>query len=165
MSALTSPAHREEPRLLGYPLWAWLGGAGPVVALAALVYAHLAAPEVSLLTDPISDYAHAPDTRAASLIGTLVGPGGRKVEVHGQIDRLVATASETLILDFKTNRTVPTVTPAAYVGQLALYRALLRELRPGLPVRTALLWTETAELRAIPDAELDAAIARILTQA
>ncbi|SDQ98181.1 DUF998 domain-containing protein [Thermostaphylospora chromogena] len=72
MSALTSPAHREEPRLLGYPLWAWLGGAGPVVALAALVYAHLAAPEVSLLTDPISDYAHAPDTRAASLIGTLV---------------------------------------------------------------------------------------------
>lgn len=72
MSALTSPAHREEPRPLGRPLWAWLGGAGPVVTLAALVHAHLVSSGVSPLTDPISDYAHDPDARAASLIGTLV---------------------------------------------------------------------------------------------
>ena len=47
--------------------------------------------------------------------------------------------------------------PAAYVRQLALYRAVLGKLYPDRPVRAALLWTETPELMEISAAALDAA--------
>lgn len=120
---------------------------------------------LAILEDPASAPLFGPRSRAeVGLIGTIVTPDGRSLSVSGQIDRLVAGDDATLILDFKTNRSVPTETPAGYVAQLALYRALLQDLRPGIPVRAALLWTETGEIRTIPDAALDDALRRILTQ-
>jgi ATP-dependent helicase/nuclease subunit A len=49
-----------------------------------------------------------------------------------------------------------------YIRQLTLYRAVLRKLYPRLPVRTALLWTETPELMEILSPALDAELASIL---
>ena len=40
--------------------------------------------------------------------------------------------------------------PAAYIRQLALYRAVLAKLYPQTAVRAALLWTETPEMMEIP---------------
>ena len=57
----------------------------------------------------------------------------RRALVSGQIDRLVVTEAEVLIVDFKTNLAAPTMAadaPPAYVRQLALYRAVLRQLYP-----------------------------------
>jgi ATP-dependent helicase/nuclease subunit A len=48
--------------------------------------------------------------------------------------------------------------PGAYVRQLALYRAVLRKLYPLLPVRAALLWTETPDMMEISALALDAAL-------
>jgi ATP-dependent helicase/nuclease subunit A len=82
--------------------------------------------------------------------------------VSGQIDRLVVAPDKVLIVDFKTNHAPPTATaeaPAAYVRQLALYRAVLGKLYPDRPVRAALLWTETPELMEILAPLLDAALA------
>jgi ATP-dependent helicase/nuclease subunit A len=96
-----------------------------------------------------------------SIVGRLERPGRIPALVSGQIDRLVVTASEVLIVDFKTNHAPPTAAvdaPAAYVRQLALYRAALKKLYPQLPVRAALLWTETPELMEILPPALDAAL-------
>jgi len=76
----------------------------------------------------------------------------------------VVTPNEVLIVDFKTNQVAPgsaTEAPTAYVRQLALYRAVLRRLYPQLPVRAALLWTETPELMGISTPALDAELATL----
>jgi ATP-dependent helicase/nuclease subunit A len=105
----------------------------------------------------------APGSRAeVSIAGRLDRPGRPPVPVSGQIDRLVVTPAEVLIVDYKTNHAPPTAeaeAPSGYVRQLALYRAVLRKIYPQLPVRAALLWTETAELMEISTPALDAALA------
>jgi len=84
--------------------------------------------------------------------------------VSGQIDRLVVTENEVLIVDFKTNQSPPASpadAPSAYVRQLALYRALLKKLYPQRAIHTALLWTESTELMEISAPALDAELASI----
>jgi ATP-dependent helicase/nuclease subunit A len=100
-----------------------------------------------------------------SIVGRLERPGWKSVLVSGQIDRLVVTASEVLIVDFKTNHAPPgsaAEAPSAYIRQLTLYRALLQKLYPQLPVRAALFWTEAPELMEISPPALDAELASIL---
>ena len=104
-----------------------------------------------------------PGSRAeVAITGSAPGlPPG--VTVNGQIDRLVVTDREVLIIDYKTNRPPPAqpedVAPV-YLGQMAAYRALLRALHPGKPVHCALLWTDAPRLMALPDALLDHALTR-----
>jgi ATP-dependent helicase/nuclease subunit A len=98
----------------------------------------------------------------ASIVGRLERPGRPPALVSGQIDRLVVSPSEVLIVDFKTNHAPPSgpaEAPRGYVRQLALYRAVLGKLYPQLPVRAALLWTEIPELMEIPAPALDAELA------
>ena len=106
----------------------------------------------------------APGSRAeVPLVGTLAG-ASRPLIVSGQIDRLVVTAGEILIADYKTNRPVPTTldgVPRPYKRQLALYRALLQRIYPGRPVRAALVWTEVPNLMEIPALILDAELASL----
>jgi ATP-dependent helicase/nuclease subunit A len=105
----------------------------------------------------------APGSRAeVSIVGRLERPGQPKVLVSGQIDRLVVTPNDVLIVDFKTNHTPPKTAaeaPKGYVRQLALYRAILTRLYPQRLVHAALLWTETAEIMEISASALDAALA------
>jgi ATP-dependent helicase/nuclease subunit A len=106
----------------------------------------------------------APGSRAeVSIAGRLDQPG--RPLISGQIDRLVVTPSEVLIVDFKTNHAPPkhpAEAPGAYIRQLALYRAVLQKLYPHRPVRAALLWTETPELMEISAPALDAQLATII---
>jgi ATP-dependent helicase/nuclease subunit A len=100
-----------------------------------------------------------------SIVGRLERPGRPPALVSGQIDRLVVTESEVLIVDFKTNHTPPgsaSEAPSAYIRQLALYRAVLQKLYPQRPIRAALLWTETPEMMEISAPALDAGLASIL---
>ncbi|PLX37736.1 MAG: double-strand break repair helicase AddA [Hyphomicrobiales bacterium] len=95
-----------------------------------------------------------------SIAGTLPGPDGTPVALSGQIDRLIVTDDAVLIVDYKTNRPVPESldeVPAAYVTQLALYRAVLAGLYPGRDIRAALLWTAGPRLTEIPADALDRA--------
>jgi ATP-dependent helicase/nuclease subunit A len=107
---------------------------------------------------------YAPGSRAEiPIVGRLTLEGG-EVRVSGQIDRLVVTANEVLIADFKTNRPAPRRiedVPKPYIRQLALYRALLARLYRDRPVRAALVWTEVPELMEISSAVLDAALAQV----
>jgi ATP-dependent helicase/nuclease subunit A len=97
-----------------------------------------------------------------SIVGRLERPRRPPALVSGQIDRLVVTPAEVLIVDFKTNHAPPgrpAEAPRGYVRQLALYRAVLGKLYPQRPVRAALLWTETPELMEISAPALDAELA------
>lgn len=121
--------------------------------------------------------AWTPDDRAALLAGVLAvvgdpafaeafAPGSRaEVEIagrlgdsifSGRVDRLAVTGDRVLIVDYKTNRPVPASFDDVpnYVGQLAIYRAVLRRLYPGKAVAAALLWTETPALVEVPEAAL-----------
>jgi ATP-dependent helicase/nuclease subunit A len=86
-------------------------------------------------------------------------------DLEGQIDRLAIVEDGLLILDYKTNRpppqTLDQVAPA-YVAQLAGYRAALKGLFPGRPLRAALLWTDGPRLMEIPSTSLDDAERRLL---
>lgn len=123
----------------------------------------LAEGALALIADPRFAPVFAPGSRAeVSIVGRLERPGQPKALVSGQIDRLVVTPSEVLIVDFKTNHAPPSLpeeAPRGYVRQLALYRAVLRKLYPQLPVRAALLWTETPELMEISAPALDTELA------
>lgn len=101
-------------------------------------------------------------SRAEVPVTGVIGSGkkGRPLVLSGQIDRLVVTDSEILIIDYKSNRPPPRDekdVPAAYIRQMAAYRAALQKIYPGRPVRCALLWTDGPFLTALSDARLDAA--------
>jgi ATP-dependent helicase/nuclease subunit A len=123
----------------------------------------LAGSVLALIDDPRFAEVFAPGSRAeVSIVGRLERSGRSPAPISGQIDRLAATPEAVLIVDFKTNHAPPSrlaEAPAAYVRQLALYRAVLGKLYPERPVRAALLWTETAELMEISVPALDAALA------
>jgi ATP-dependent helicase/nuclease subunit A len=106
-----------------------------------------------------------PSRAEVSIAGRLERPGRLPALVSGQIDRLVVTSHEVLIVDFKTNQAPPAGSedaPLVYIRQLALYRAVLQKLYPQRPVRTAILWTETPELVEISAPALDAELASII---
>jgi ATP-dependent helicase/nuclease subunit A len=123
----------------------------------------LAGGTLALIADARFAHAFAPGSRAeVSIVGRLERPGGRPALVSGQIDRLVVTESEVLIVDFKTNHAPPSEpaeAPRGYVRQLALYRAVLAKLYPQRPIRAALLWTETPEFMEISAPALEAELA------
>ncbi|WP_375144119.1 double-strand break repair helicase AddA [Bradyrhizobium sp. Ash2021] len=126
----------------------------------------LAEAALALIVDARFAPVFAPGSRAeVSIVGRLERPGQPKALVSGQIDRLVVTPSEVLIVDYKTNHAPPTLAaeaPQGYVRQLALYRAVLQKLYPKKPVRAALLWTETPELMEISTPALDAQLATLI---
>jgi len=126
----------------------------------------LAQSVLGLIEDPRFGPVFAPGSRAeVSIVGRLQRPRRTKALVSGQIDRLVVTPGEVLIVDYKTNHDPPrlaTEAPSGYVRQLALYRAVLARLYPHRPVRAALLWTETPELMEISVPALDAQLAAIV---
>jgi ATP-dependent helicase/nuclease subunit A len=118
---------------------------------------------LAVIAEPRFAPVFATGSRAeVSIVGRLPRPGQPPALVSGQIDRLVVTEAEILIVDFKTNLTPPGAAieaPAAYVRQLALYRAVLRQLYPTRIVRAALLWTEAPELMEISASALYAQLA------
>ena len=127
----------------------------------------LAEKVLALIADPRFAAVFAEGSRAeVAIVGRLDLPGRKQAQkqtlVSGQIDRLVVTPDEVLIIDFKTNHAPPATAaeaPPAYVRQLALYRAVLRKLYPRAAVRAALLWTETTDLMEISAPALDAVLA------
>jgi ATP-dependent helicase/nuclease subunit A len=96
-----------------------------------------------------------------SLTGSAPGlPEG--IVLNGQVDRLVITNHEVLIVDYKTNRPPPTDArdvPRLYLAQMAAYQALLRAIHPDRTVRCALVWTDGPRLMELDDTALSDALA------
>ena len=107
------------------------------------------------------------DARFAPVFGTgsrpevaLTGSVGM-TPVSGRMDRLVVTSDRVLVVDYKTNRPAPARiedADPAYVLQLAVYAAILRNLYPDRAIEAALVWTDGPRLMAVPQAMMDAAL-------
>ncbi len=115
----------------------------------------------AVLTSPALAQIFAPDTLAE------VDVTGRSptlnAEVFGKIDRLVITDNSILIVDFKTNATVPSrphETPEGLLRQMGAYAELLAPIYPGRSIVTAILWSRTATLMELPHDLVSAALQR-----
>ena len=83
--------------------------------------------------------------------------------MRGVVDRLVITETEILAIDFKSNQVVPEKVedvPEALLRQMGAYAAALTQIWPDRKIRTALLWTNTANLMELPHEAVKAALAR-----
>ncbi|MGH6847208.1 MAG: double-strand break repair helicase AddA [Methylocella sp.] len=101
-----------------------------------------------------------PDSKAeVSFAGRLV-LGQRTIDIPGRLDRIGENQKEILAADYKTG-TPCTLdgTPAAYLAQMALYRAVLAPLWPGKTLRMLLIWTAGPSIVWLPTKVLDAALA------
>ncbi len=113
------------------------------------VTATLTPPDISV-PDTLFDIFDVPAFKAVFGPGSLaevpvVGVLDGRV-ISGQVDRLVITEKEVLIIDFKTNRHVPITrekVPLVYVNQMETYKALLKKIFPDKMVKAYLLWTES----------------------
>lgn len=124
----------------------------------------IAAAALRILEAPDFAAVFGPGSRAeVGLAGHLTVAGARRL-VTGRVDRMIRGDSRVLIVDYKSDRPAPDTlddVPPAYLAQLALYREILRPLEPHAAIGAALVWTDTARLMAIPDAALDAVLARL----
>ncbi|MCA1908127.1 MAG: double-strand break repair helicase AddA [Magnetospirillum sp.] len=92
----------------------------------------------------------------------IVGLIGESRAISGQVDRLVVTDTEVLVVDYKTNRNPPAASdpvPVLYVRQMAAYRLALACIYPHHKIRCALVWTDGPHFREIEPALLDDALA------
>jgi ATP-dependent helicase/nuclease subunit A len=124
-------------------------------ALAAKVLAAIGAPELKPLFGPGS-------RGEVPLIGLLARRGRPNLPYSGRLDRLVATANGVSIVDFKLGAK-PDHPAAAHIAQLAVYRAALQPLYPGLPIRAALVYLDGPTTAPIGDEELEAALQALAT--
>lgn len=124
----------------------------------------IAAEIFKVLDDPAFAPLFGPGSRAEVSVSGRAPGLPDDVVINGQIDRLVVTGHEILIVDYKTNRPPPLHVKdvaGAYLAQMAAYRALLQGLDETKPVRCALLWTDGPRLMELPEALLDETLARI----
>jgi ATP-dependent helicase/nuclease subunit A len=117
--------------------------------------AEIATETLRLLADPGFSALFGPGSRAEA---PIVGELGDGLVISGQIDRLLVTPFEVLIVDYKTNRLAPRSvgeTAQPYLRQMAAYRAALGKIYPDKSIRCALLWTEGPRLMELPEGLLD----------
>ncbi|HWI28838.1 MAG TPA: double-strand break repair helicase AddA [Stellaceae bacterium] len=126
----------------------------PAHGLDATQQEELAAETLAVLDHPEFAPLFAPGSQAeVPVVALLAGKA-----LAGQIDRLVVTGESVMIVDYKTLRPPPldeSAVPAAYLDQLAAYRAAVAAIYPRREVRCALLWTEGPRLMAVSAALLD----------
>jgi ATP-dependent helicase/nuclease subunit A len=96
-----------------------------------------------------------------SLAGDIELPDGSRRAVAGRIDRLVLTQDALLIADFKTSLPTHGRARERALVQLAIYRALARDLYPGRPIRCFLFVLDGPRRLEPSEKELDAALGLI----
>jgi len=117
----------------------------------------------TILDDPHFQNVFTPNSRAEVSLAGYFSDSGKNTLITGQIDRLIVEKNQILVVDYKSNQPPPIDekgVPTAYLAQMASYRALIQEIYPGKPVRTALLWTFGPHLMPLSDEILNHAFAR-----
>ncbi|SAY39387.1 double-strand break repair helicase AddA [Candidatus Synechococcus spongiarum] len=77
--------------------------------------------------------------------------------MQGVMDRVLVCPHKVVVIDFKTNATVPATPedcPEGILRQMGAYRQALAILYPDRPAEAAILWTRTATMMALPSSLL-----------
>ncbi len=121
----------------------------------------IASATLAVLEEPSFAHLFGPNSRAeVPLVGAVRLRKDHDDVLAGQIDRLVVSDKEVLIVDYKTHRPAPAdvaSVPPIYCQQMAAYRAALAAIYPGRVIRCALLWTDGPRLMELPAAQLSSA--------
>ena len=127
------------------------GEAGPLIENA-----------LALIRDPSLAGIFAEDALCEAAFSAHVPTLG-DAPVFGTIDRLVVGADDVLVIDYKSNRSVPESPeqiPEGILRQLGAYAAAMAQIYPGRKIRTAILWTEARRLMDVPPNLAAAALGR-----
>jgi ATP-dependent helicase/nuclease subunit A len=120
---------------------------------------------LALLDDTALAALFAPGSLAeVPVAGEIALASGAVRSVSGQIDRLAVTMDSVLIADFKTTSRPPaeaSAIPPATLAQLAVYRALIRQIYPGRQVRALVIYTADMRVYEPGAAALDAVLANL----
>lgn len=137
---------------------AWAKGADALLArerdLTEAQRAEMAAAALAVLQDPRFAQVFGPGSRAEVAIAGSAADLPPGLKISGRIDRLVVLPDRVLVADFKTNRPSPSRiedTDPAYLRQMAIYVAVLRDVFPGRTVEAALVWTDGPKLMPITE--------------
>ncbi len=95
-----------------------------------------------------------------TITGTLSRRDGTPLLVNGQIDRFIELPDKIILVDFKSGD-MHDPPPIAYIRQMAIYQALMRHAKPAKPIHCYLIWTQTAHMVALAQADMDAALAKV----
>lgn len=120
------------------------------LGLSAELQQSIAQETLAILNDPAFSAIFGPGSLAEIPVTGLLD---NKTLISGQIDRLLVTDDQILIIDFKTNRPPPQDAkdvPDIYRRQMKEYADALQLIYPGRLIRTALLWTDGPRLMEIP---------------
>jgi ATP-dependent helicase/nuclease subunit A len=108
---------------------------------------------MSILTRPELAPIFAPNSRAEVPFLVAAQREGTPIQLGGRIDRLVIDDSRILVVDYKSDMTVPLGpgdVPGPYLTQLALYALVASQLFPTRKVEAAILWTGLESLMILP---------------
>ena len=128
--------------------------------------AEILAEASALLDAPELGFVFGPESLAeVAVTAPLAALGGRRI--LGRLDRLLVAPGRILAVDFKSHQAVPATperVPEGILRQMAAYRDALAAVWPGRRIEVAVLWTRVARLMPLPDALLDAALARAVAE-
>jgi len=123
---------------------------------------HLAEEVLKVIALPELAGLFGQDSKAEVSVAGRIVAGRRMIEVNGKIDRIGENQKEILAADYKTGAPCPLDgTPAEYIAQMALYRAVLAPLWPDKTLRMLLIWTAGPRVVWLPAGMLDAALAAL----
>ncbi|MCU0820052.1 MAG: double-strand break repair helicase AddA [Beijerinckiaceae bacterium] len=124
--------------------------------------ARLVEPVIALFSHPEFAPFLTPDWRAeVALAGWVTAPSGEKHFVPARMDRLRWREDRIEIIDFKTGYRPTTGPDSRILAQMALYRALLKQLFGASRVDCHLGWFAHQRIETLAEAELDAAFTRL----
>ncbi|MCV2892638.1 double-strand break repair helicase AddA [Lentibacter sp. XHP0401] len=128
--------------------------------LAETLLAHIEAPEENeaayaevetVLANGTLAHLFMPDVLSEVSLTAPSSTLGKRL--HGIVDKLVVGEARVLAVDFKTNATLPARpedTPIGILRQMGAYAEALALIYPNHKIETAILWTKTPELMALP---------------
>ena len=131
--------------------------ARPTWGLDDLARAQIVDETMAVLETPAFAPLFGPGSHAEVPLTGLVGT----YAVSGQVDRLAVSATDVWIIDYKTNRPPPRAArdvDAAYVFQMATYRAALQVIYPRHRIHCVLLWTDGPFTMELTSEQLDQAL-------
>ena len=122
-------------------------------------HAAIAARAIRIIDKPDHAALFGPDSRAEVPFVADVRRDGADIRLAGRIDRLLVDDSGVLVVDYKSDASVPAEpddVPGNYLTQLGLYALVAGQLFPGRSVRAAILWTQLESLRFLSPEQLAA---------
>ena len=127
----------------------------------------MASSALAVLSDARFAAVFGPGSRAEAAIAGGAPELPQGLAVSGRVDRLVIEPQRVLVVDFKTNRPAPDRiedADAAYLVQMAVYVAVLREVFPGRRIEAALVWTDGPKLMPVGENIIAQTLARLRAQ-